>query len=108
MFWDSVKETGLPGEISTDTIHEWTLQSDLYVLLPTQVQLEHHLPVGDFPNVHKFREIVRAYDVSKFPKLEKKHLAKFDEVLNEDIPALLKQFDSACPLFSSPLIKVYE
>jgi EH domain-containing protein 1 len=58
------------------------------------VQLEHHLPVGDFPNVHKFRETLRAYDLSKFPKLEKKHLEKIKEVLNEDIPGLLRQFDN--------------
>jgi len=71
------------------------LRCNLYgVVRHPQVQLEHHLPVGDFPNVHKFREIVRAYDMSKFPKLSKKHLAKFDEVLQVDIPNLLKQFDN--------------
>jgi hypothetical protein len=29
------------------------------------VQLEFHLPVGDFPQVNKFRETVRAFDFSK-------------------------------------------
>jgi len=59
-----------------------------------KVQQEHHLPVGDFPNVAKFRENLRSYDLSKIPKFDKKTMAKFDEILNTDIPTLLKRFDN--------------
>jgi len=59
-----------------------------------KVQLEFHLPVGDFPPVNKFRETVRAFDFSKFPKLDKKVTDQFSLVLEHDLPNLLKQFDN--------------
>lgn len=36
-----------------------------------QVQREHHLPPGDFPDVARFRDILSAFDFSHFPKLSK-------------------------------------
>jgi EH domain-containing protein 1 len=37
------------------------------------------LPVGDFPDVAKFRGIMEAHDLSKFPKLDPKQIAGVDE-----------------------------
>ena len=41
----------------------------LLLPLPTQVQREHHLPVGDFPDPARFKEILAAFDLLQFPKL---------------------------------------
>ena len=34
-----------------------------------QVQREHHLPLGDFPDLQRFREILAAFDLSRFHKI---------------------------------------
>ena len=59
-----------------------------------KVRIEHRLPVGDFPGVNGFREILRSFDLSKFPKADKKTEGVLTDVLENDIPALLKQFDN--------------
>lgn len=59
-----------------------------------QVQREHHLPVGDFPNVDRFREILSAFDFNKFPKVSKSMVKQIDDVLSVDIPNLVKAFDN--------------
>ena len=56
------------------------------------VQRATHLPVGDFPNMERFRDVLSTYDFSKFKKLDTKLMAKIDEVLTNDIPALLEEF----------------
>jgi EH domain-containing protein 1 len=55
------------------------------------VQREHHLHPGDFPDVNRYREILSAFDLSKFPKLEKGALASIDQVLSEDVPRLMSK-----------------
>jgi len=55
------------------------------------VQREHHLHPGDFPDVKRYREILSAFDLSKFPKLEKGALASIDQVLSEDVPRLMSK-----------------
>jgi EH domain-containing protein 1 len=55
------------------------------------VQREHHLHPGDFPDVQRYREILSAFDLSKFPKLEKGLLASIDQVLSSDLPALMRR-----------------
>jgi len=60
----------------------------------TKVMREHHLPMGDFPDPNRFREILSAFDLSKFPKGDKKYVAQLDSVLSQDLPALLKKFDN--------------
>lgn len=35
------------------------------------MQREHHLHPGDFPDVNRYREILSAFDLSRFPKLDK-------------------------------------
>jgi len=59
-----------------------------------KVQKEFHLPAGDFPNPARFVDIMRSFDISKFPKFEKKHQRILDEVLHTDIPNLIKQFEN--------------
>ncbi|KAL0399185.1 UNVERIFIED_CONTAM: EH domain-containing protein 1 [Sesamum radiatum] len=57
-----------------------------------KVQREHHLPVGDFPNVEHFREVLSGYSIDKFEKLKPKMIQSVDDMLGYDIPELLKNF----------------
>ncbi|WIA09631.1 hypothetical protein OEZ85_009020 [Tetradesmus obliquus] len=59
-----------------------------------QVQREHHLPAGDFPDVVRFREILSAFDFSVFPKMGKSMLKQIDDVLSVDVPNLVRAFDN--------------
>eukprot|EP00898_Chlorokybus_atmophyticus_P007677 jgi/Chlat1/7910/Chrsp68S07352 len=59
-----------------------------------KVQKETHFPVGDFPNVEKFRRIAAGYDLSNFPKISSKMIKAVDEVLQNDIPDLLRTFQN--------------
>jgi EH domain-containing protein 1 len=61
---------------------------------PLQVQREHHLPPGDFPDVNRFRDILSAFDFSSFPKLSKSMVKQIDDVLSVDIPNLVRAFDN--------------
>jgi EH domain-containing protein 1 len=58
------------------------------------VQREHHLPLGDFPDVNRYRDILSAYDLTSFPKLREKDVKAIDDTLSIDIPALVRQFDN--------------
>mmetsp|Transcript_11752 Transcript_11752/g.21123 ORF Transcript_11752/g.21123 Transcript_11752/m.21123 type:complete len:544 (-) Transcript_11752:1029-2660(-) len=62
-----------------------------------QVQREHHLPVGDFPDPTRFRDILQSFDLDNFPKLHKAQIQSIDDVLSKDIPALVKMFDNPFP-----------
>lgn len=57
-----------------------------------KVQREFHLPVGDFPNVEHFREVLSGYNIDKFEKLRPKMIQAVDDMLAYDIPELLKNF----------------
>ncbi|PIA38138.1 hypothetical protein AQUCO_02800052v1 [Aquilegia coerulea] len=57
-----------------------------------KVQREHHLPIGDFPNVEHFREVLSGYSIDKFEKLKPKMVQAVDDMLGYDIPELLKNF----------------
>jgi len=59
-----------------------------------QVQREHHLPPGDFPDVARFREILSAFDFSSFPKLTDRMVKQIDDVLSVDVPNLVRAFDN--------------
>lgn len=59
-----------------------------------KVQRENNLAVGDFPNPDKFKAILSGYELSKFPKLDKKYIATIDSVLSVELPALLKLFEN--------------
>ncbi|KAL3851176.1 hypothetical protein ACJIZ3_013058 [Penstemon smallii] len=57
-----------------------------------QVQIEHHLPPGDFPNAEQFKEVLSSYSMDKFEKLKPKMIQSVDDMLAYDIPNLLKNF----------------
>ena len=57
-----------------------------------KVHRAHHLPVGDFPDVAKFRGCMEGHDLSKFPKLDVKLIEIMDTVLTRDLPRLLSMF----------------
>lgn len=59
-----------------------------------KVQREHHLHPGDFPDVGRYREILSAFDISKFPKLDKSMIKQVDDVLSVDIPQLVRAMDN--------------
>ena len=58
------------------------------------VQREHHLPVGDFPDLQRFHHLLSAFDFDAFPKLSKASLHTIDEVMSVHIPNLVRAFDS--------------
>ncbi|ETN97991.1 hypothetical protein RFI_39531, partial [Reticulomyxa filosa] len=55
---------------------------------------EEGLNLNDFPNPDKFRELVQTFDISKFPKLNKKWKEGLDEVLNDRVPELMRKIPS--------------
>ncbi|KAF5728557.1 EH domain-containing protein 1 [Tripterygium wilfordii] len=57
-----------------------------------KVQREFHLPVGDFPNIEHFKEVLNGYSIDKFEKLKPKMIQTVDDMLGYDIPELLKNF----------------
>ncbi|WOK98253.1 EH domain-containing protein 1-like [Canna indica] len=57
-----------------------------------KVQREFHLPPGDFPDVHNFREVLSGYNIDKFEKLKPKMIQAVDDMLAYDIPELLRRF----------------
>ncbi len=59
-----------------------------------QVQREHHLHPGDFPDVNRYREILSAFDISKFQKLDKQMMKQVDDALTIDIPQLVRSMDN--------------
>ena len=57
-----------------------------------KVHRAHQLPVGDFPDVSKFRGSMEGHDISKFPKLDTRLIETMDTVLSRDLPKLLAMF----------------
>lgn len=57
-----------------------------------KVQKELHLPIGDFPNVEHYKEILAAYNIDKFEKLKPKMLQGIDDMLSCELPNLIKRF----------------
>uniref|UniRef100_A0A7N0UHF4 Uncharacterized protein n=1 Tax=Kalanchoe fedtschenkoi TaxID=63787 RepID=A0A7N0UHF4_KALFE len=57
-----------------------------------KIQLESHLPAGDFPNPDHFREVLSKYSIDKFEKLKPKLIQAVDDMLAYDIPELLNSF----------------
>ena len=52
----------------------------------------HQLPVGDFPDVTKFRNTMLGHELTKFPKLDSRQVEVLESVLSVDIPRLLAMF----------------
>jgi len=57
-----------------------------------KVHRAHQLPVGDFPDVAKFRDVMSAHDLTKFPKIDLKMIQQMETVLAVEIPKLMSQF----------------
>ena len=57
-----------------------------------KVHRAHQLPVGDFPDVQKFRKTMEGHELTKFPKLDLKQVEMLESVLSTDIPRLLAMF----------------
>lgn len=57
------------------------------------VQRKYALPVGDFPDIERFRTCLEGQkDFKKFPKAYASTIKSFDDVLEVEIPALLARF----------------
>ena len=57
-------------------------------------QMEYQLPRGDLPNVDRYRAMLANFDLMKFPKIEKKNVDIIDTVLQQDLPAIMRQFEN--------------
>jgi len=54
-----------------------------------EVGRKHNLPMGDFPNANKFCQILKQFDIWKFPTLKQKNIDTIDAILNTGIPELM-------------------
>ena len=62
------------------------------------VQRQYNLPMGDFPDVDRFKENCSRFDFSKhFVKLSPKVMQDMDTVLSVDLPELMKRFPQDQP-----------
>jgi len=63
-----------------------------------RVMKGHNIPVGDFPDVNKFRNTLSTHeacrDFTKFKKLDDKLLAQLDAIIAKDVGDLMNRFDS--------------
>ena len=57
-----------------------------------KTMMENNLPPGDLPNPQRFAAILEPMQLHKFPRVDKKALASIEEVLTQDIPALMQRF----------------
>ncbi|MCO5608057.1 hypothetical protein L7F22_062262 [Adiantum nelumboides] len=60
-----------------------------------QIQEKHRIPAGDFPNVDRFRKVLATYDISSFARLKPRLIKEVDDMLANEIPALLQNFKEA-------------
>ncbi|KAG0311882.1 hypothetical protein BGZ97_011574 [Linnemannia gamsii] len=63
-----------------------------------RVQQIHGVPEGDFPNVEKFRQSLRAYKFESFSKVKEPIMAIVEEALSVDLPKLMRRFPQGNPL----------
>lgn len=57
--------------------------------LYAQIQREHQISPGDFPDIKKMQEVLANQDFTKFRPLDKRLLEKVDRMLSEDIAKLM-------------------
>jgi len=70
-------------------------QQELINNLPEEfnkLQRRYKVPQGDFPDVKKYQDMLKLYDFSKLPKYNPKLVEQMDEVLGQDLTALLQRF----------------
>ncbi|KAF9336243.1 hypothetical protein BGZ91_010105 [Linnemannia elongata] len=63
-----------------------------------RVQQVHGVPEGDFPNVEKFRQSLRAYKFESFSKVKEPIMSIVEEALSIDLPKLMRRFPQGNPL----------
>ncbi|KAF8945253.1 hypothetical protein BGZ47_003012 [Haplosporangium gracile] len=63
-----------------------------------KVQQLHGVPEGDFPNVEKFRQSLRAYKFESFSKVKEPIMSIVEEALSVDLPKLMRRFPQGNPL----------
>jgi hypothetical protein len=69
-------------------------QKELLENLPDvfhKVMLKYHLPMGDFPDIRKFKAYATQMEFAKFPKLNQILIDSMDAVLASDIPKLMQR-----------------
>jgi hypothetical protein len=57
-----------------------------------KIMKQYHLPVGDFPDIDRFRASLKNFNFSDFPKPNPKMVTNMDEVLATDLPKLMHLF----------------
>ncbi|KAF9345886.1 hypothetical protein BGX26_002639, partial [Mortierella sp. AD094] len=57
-----------------------------------KIQHSYGVPEGDFPNVEKFRQSLRAYKFGSFSKVKEPILSVVEEALSVDLPKLMRRF----------------
>ena len=62
-----------------------------------KVQRQYQLPVGDFPDLERFREHLRLHNLDDFKKLDPKLILAMDDVLSVDLPRLMALFPQGNP-----------
>ena len=68
-----------------------------------KVQKQYQLPIGDFPDLERFRENLKPFNFAEFPKTNLKVVAAMDEVLSEDLPKLMRLFPQGNPTLPNHL-----
>jgi len=58
-----------------------------------QVSTKHNVPMGDFPNPHKFANIMKNFEMWKFPSLKPHEIQSMEDVLSKGVPKLLEQVE---------------
>jgi len=59
-----------------------------------KVMEKHQVPKNDFPNIKRFREALKKFEIHKFPKMKKELLANLDQMLQVDMPKLMSMVPS--------------
>ncbi|XP_065039482.1 EH domain-containing protein 1-like [Musa acuminata AAA Group] len=60
-----------------------------------EVRRKYNLPLGDFPDVQRFKEALSCYNIDEFKKLKPKLIRAVDVMLTCDIPQLLRTFGNS-------------
>jgi len=75
-------------------------QNEILNNLPQElakVASQHRIAPGDLPDPQRFRELVLAYDLSKFPKLNEKLIGQVDSALSNEIPKVMRKLQVKDP-----------